>query len=486
MAVKPDWRSDLRAQLQKWRDDPRAFVEEAFTGDPTLPDVVVEDWQGETLDALVDEDRLAVRSGHGVGKSTLLAWVIIWFLVTRHPAKIGCTAPTSHQLEDILWAELAFWHRRLHPTLRTLLSLGSGRLEFSATPKESFAVARTARREQPEAFQGLHAKHMLFIADEASGVDEQVFVVGEGSMSTKGAKTILTGNPTRSQGYFYDAFHPRAGARQWWTRKVSCSESTRVDPGYVEEMKAKYGEDSNIYRVRVLGEFPREDDDVVIPLEWIEAAKTRDIEPIVGPVVWGVDVARFGNDRTAVCKRMLNHVLEPVTSWAHVDLMQTTGRIVAMWETTIGFRRPKQILVDAIGYGAGVADRLKEQGLPAIAVNVSEKPGVGERYLRQRDELWFNAREWFQQRDCVVPADEVLTGELSSIRYNFTSGGKVVVESKDEMRKRGLRSPDLADAFVMTFAAASRFDRGHDKQAFRDKPRITRTNGRYSPFKWHG
>ena len=184
---------------------------------------------------------------------------------------------------------------------------------------------------------------------------------------------------------------------------------------------------------------------------------------------------------------MLNQLLEPVVSWDQQDLMQTTGRIVAMWETTVGFRRPKQILVDAIGYGAGVADRLKEQGLPAVAINVAEKPGIFDRYLRQRDELWFRAREWFQNRDVVICADDVLAGELSSIHYTFTSSGKIVVESKDDMKKRGLRSPDLADAFVLTFAASSKFDRGFSESRHRadDGQRPARTNsGKFSPFKW--
>lgn len=452
MKAAEDWQSGLQERFRHWRDNPDDFVREVFTGDPSLPDVVPEPWQVEALRAIAAENRIAIRSGHGVGKTTFLAWAILWFLLTHYPAKIPATAPTAHQLEDVLWAELAAWHRRLHPALRQLVTLKSGRLDFTAAPEESFAVARTARREQPEAFQGFHAKHLLFIGDEASGIDDIVFQVGEGAMSTPNAKTILTGNPTRTQGYFYDAFHPVAGQRRWWTLKVGCDESSRVDPDYIEDMKARYGEDSNVYRVRVLGEFPKQDDDVVIPLEWIEQAKARDVEPIVGPVVWGVDVARYGSDRSAVAKRMMNHLLEPVVSWSQADLMQTTGRIVAMYETTIGHRRPKQILVDAIGYGAGVADRLKEQGLPAIAVNVSEKPGIGERYLRQRDELWFKAREWFQERDAVICDDETLIGELSSIRYTFTSNGKIRVEGKDEMKKRGLRSPDcfVAGTLVLT------------------------------------
>ena len=412
-----------------------------------------------------------------------------WFLLTRMPCKIPCTAPSAHQLEDVLWSELAHWHRRLQPWLKPLINIKSGMVEAAWAPKEAFAVARTARREQPEAFQGFHSKHLLFVVDEASGVFDEVYEVGQGAMSTPGAKQILAGNPTRLSGYFFDCFHPRVGMLPWWTRRVQHSEieGPHANPDYAAEVAGRYGDEGNVYRVRVLGEFPKQDDDTVIPLDLIEAAKVRQIEPIDGPVVWGVDVARFGQDRTAVAKRMLNHLLEPVTSWSSLDLMQTTGRIVAMIEQEPSFRRPEEIMVDAIGLGAGVADRLREQGFPAKAVQVSEKPGIMERFLRERDELWFRAKDWFDSREVTVPTDEVLCAELATVRYSFSSSGKLRVETKDEMKKRGLRSCDLADAFVLTFAGASQMRWGAGMSRTRsDKPRPTKANSRYSPLRWHG
>ena len=469
----------LQQKLAVWYHEPWKFPLEAFEQPPE-----VEKWQDEGLRAFASHDRLAVRSGHGVGKSAYLSWLIFIYLLTRMPCKIPCTAPSAHQLEDVLWSELAHWHRRLQPWLKNLLTIKAGIVEAAWAPKEAFAVSRTARREQPEAFQGFHSPNLLFIADEASGVADEVFEVGQGAMSTPGAKTVLTGNPTRLSGFFFDCFHPRAGMREWWTKKVACADSTRVDPAYVDDMKGRYGEDSNVFRVRVMGEFPRQDDDTVIPLELIEQAKIRDVEPVDGPVVWGVDVARFGQDRTAVAKRMMNSTLDPVTSWSSLDLMQTTGRIVSMIEHEPEFRQPKEIMVDAIGLGAGVADRLREQGLPARAVQVSEKPGIMERYLRERDELWFRAREWFDSREVTMCPDEVLSAELATVRYSYSSSGKLRVETKDEMRKRGLRSCDLADAFVLTFAGSHQYRGGAGMSRIRsDKPLPTKANSKYSPFR---
>lgn len=435
--------------IVRWRDKPVLFVREALGVEP-------EGWQGEALDRLVGNDRLAVKSGHGVGKTAFLAWVILWWLLSRYPAKVACTANTANQLSDVLWGELDKWWRKLPEGLRGLLELKSDRIELKEDAKQCFGVARTARKEQPEAFQGFHSPHMLFIADEASGIDDVIFEVGKGAMSSPGSKTILTGNPTRTQGYFYDAFHRMRGF--WSTLTVPCSASSQVGLKYIEECKEEYGEDSNMFRVRVLGEFPVEGDNVIIPLSWCESAVGRDVEMIRGSAhVWGLDVARFGSDRTALAKRNANHLLEPVKWWAGKDLMQVAGLVANEYQTAQV--KPDVIYVDAIGIGAGVADRLQELGLPVYPVNVAEVPAVGEKYMRLRDELWWMAREWFHSMSVRIPADDRLMSELTLPTYSFTSGGKIKAESKDELKKRTARgggdigkSPDLADAFCLTFA----------------------------------
>jgi hypothetical protein len=344
------------------------------------------------------------------------------------------------------------------------LSLKNERLEVVGSEAEAFAVARTARRETPEAFQGFHSSAgMLFIVDEASGVDNLIFEIGQGAMSSKGAKTLLTGNPTRTSGYFYDTFHKDRGL--WHTIKVACADAKMVDPAFITEMADKYGADSNVYRVRVEGEFSKEGDDTVIPLSWIESAVARDVQ--FNPnrkTVWGLDVARFGSDRTAICKRRGNTITEPIVTWQGKDLMQTCGLVMAEYKKVEEFEdeRPEEILVDSIGLGSGVVDRLAELGLPARGINVGEAPSIdGKTYMRLRDELWFRAREWFEQRDCRLPEDSAeLVAELSVPIYHYTSVGKIQVESKDSMKKRGLRSPDLADAFCLTLANETAFRTG--------------------------
>ena len=423
--------------------DPVLFVEGVLGAKP-------EEWQKKALYAVRDNDRVAIRSGHGIGKTAFLSWLILWWVLTRSPSRIACTANTSSQLSDILWAEVAKWHRCMPDGLKELIEVTSAKVEL--TGQDSFAVARTARRETPEALQGFHSPNMLFLVDEASGVDNIIFEVGEGAMSTEGAKTVMTGNPTRTSGYFYEAFNKMKDS--FFTMKVSSQDSTQVGPKFIEDMKVKYGEDSNIFRVRVLGEWPEADDDVVIPLHLLQAAADRDqVAADTTPVVWGLDVARFGTDKSALCKRKGNVVTEPIKSWRNKDLMEMCGIILNEYETTTWSDRPVEILIDSIGLGAGVVDRLTELDLPVRGINVAESASMGERYGRLRDELWFLGKEWFEARDCTIPDQEELIDDLSKPRFSFLSNGKLKVEGKDEMKRRGLNSPDLADAFCLTFAS---------------------------------
>ena len=438
--------NEILKRLEIWYDDPVKFVKEALG-------VVPEPWQARTMNQIQKNDRIAVKSGHGVGKSALLAWVILWWLLTRFPSKVACTAPTSHQLDDVLWGEIAKWYRMLPDGLRVLLTVTSDKVFLNAAPQESYAVARTARKEKPEAFQGFHSSNMLFIVDEASGVDPIIFEVGEGAMSTAGAKTLLTGNPTRTSGYFYDVFNKM---KKWWvTSTVSCSESSQATDIYVQQMADKWGTESNVYAVRVLGEFPKDDDDAVIPRALLHSAVDRDI--IIHPsepVIWGLDVARFGSDKTALCIRKGRSMPNPIETWQGKDTMQVAGIIKGKYDKVLRFdtERPIAIMVDSIGIGAGVVDRLREMGLPVRGVNVAESASVDTLYARLRDELWFRAKDYFEGKDVTMCADDDLIEELASVKFAYTSLGKLKAESKDEMKKRGLPSPDLADAFCLTLA----------------------------------
>lgn len=187
----------------------------------------------------------------------------------------------------------------------------------------------------------------------------------------------------------------------------------------------------------------------VMPAPLVRAAVGRKVKP-TGRVVWGLDVARFGEDSSALARRQGNRLMEPVEVWHGLDTMETAGRVFVAWKEAQD--KPEVIFVDVIGLGAGVVDRLAELGLPVIGINAAEGSSEEERFMRLRDELWWCGRDWFSAKDCTMPDDEPLIAELTSVQYGYTSAGKIKVQSKEEMKKAGMRSPDRADAFLLTFA----------------------------------
>lgn len=431
--------------FRRYRPDPVLFVREVLGVEP-------DPWQVDLLRAIQHKKRrISVRSGHGVGKSSAASWAMIWYMLCHYPVKVVVTAPTSGQLYDALFAELKHWLNELPPMLRGLVEVTSDRVELKAAPESAFISARTSRAEKPEALQGIHSEHVMLVADEASGIPEQVFDAAQGSMSGENAVTILLGNPVRSSGYFYDT-HNRL-RDSWYCIHVNGEKTPRVSREFIKEVAERSGIDSNEYRIRVLGEFPLADDDTVIPMDYIVSAIGRDLEDeTTSAPVWGVDIARFGNDSSALVKRKSIIVPEPPKIWAGANTMTSAGIVANEYETTPPALRPSAIYVDAIGLGAGVADRLIELKLPAVAINVAEASAMNTKYANLKAELWFAARDWLGLKNCRLPAHDKLRDELAAVRYAYTSNGRLQIEDKATFKKRTGYSPDVADAFVLTFA----------------------------------
>ncbi len=459
---------DWRTAVLRWSNNPLDFVLEALfkinrsqwkpwvpgTERPSRSPVGPELWQGDLLEDVATakkegKRRFSIKSGHGTGKSTTEAWLILWFVLFHRDLKVPVTANSQDQLRDILWAEIAKWHRELPPFLKDMVEVSAERVFVKADPEGAFAVARTARPEKPEALQGFHAGTLAFFIDEASGVEDVIFETAGGSLSSEHSWVFMFANPTRPSGYFYNSHNKNRST--WRCYTIPCSASSRVSPNYPMEMAHEYGEGSNVFRIRVQGEFPLSDDNSVISLGMVEPSIGREVSPSGVSEVWGLDVARFGDDTTALAKRFGNTLCEPIKEWKKLDLMQICGLVVS--EFRLAKRRPASINVDVIGLGAGVVDRLNELGLPVRGVNVAESPAVdGHLYMRQRDELWFRAKEWFETRAVSIPRDDGLIEELIGPTYKIESSGKLKVESKDDMKKRGVKSPNKADAFCLTFA----------------------------------
>jgi hypothetical protein len=446
-----------------WQASPLLYVQQRFGVEPT--------WQqAEILEAIAPPGaKVSVRSGHGIGKSSCAAWILSWFLETHDFAKVPCTAPSSHQLRDVLWGELGKWRRvadersaqRGDPPrfwLGTLFKLTTDSL-YDPTAKDWAALARTARKDAPESLHGFHGEHLLYVIDEASAVPEEVSEAAEGALSGPANRLLMVGNPTRNSGTFYASHHKDRSS--FTALHFRSSDSPLVDAGYRERLVRRWGDGSNVVRVRADGDFPRQEDDVLISLDQTEPCLTREPVPGQGPRILGVDPARMGSDRTVLLLRQ-GRVVDHIAIYAKLDLMAVVGRVMSLvepWQVDV-------IAVHLVGLGAGVYDRLNElrrQRLLAcqvIAVDVSAAapPKRAEDEMqawRLRDYLWLLAAQWLREAEPVFCAEdsqacEDLAGELASVKYGFRSDGTLVVESKDEMRKRLGHSPDLADALCMS------------------------------------
>jgi len=441
-------KNEVSKFIELYKDDPISFIENCLGAE-------LDPWQREFFEVIPHTRKVSIAAGHGVGKSTALCFLCLHtLLVGDFPCKGVISAPSTAQLHSALWADLKMWIEHLPPVLRDTIEYTQDLVRLKEAPNESFIRAAVARIDQPDALQGVHAQSgiVLLIVDEAAGVHEKIFESAYGSLSQENAKMCLIGNPTRNSGYFYETFHRVKD--EWTNFQVSCLDSPRVSQSYINEMRNLYGEDSAMFKVRVLGEFADEEEAGFISPSIIRSAINRDIEVSPSsPIIWGLDVARMGRDKSALCKRQGGVITEKIKTWRKLDLMSLAGEIMNEFENTEPDKQCAELLIDSIGLGAGIFDRISEIGIiPCRGINVSESSALVNECGNLRAELWYKAREFFEKKTCSIPDDPELIKELSAPRYHFDSRGRYLIESKDEMRKRGERSPDHADAFCLTFA----------------------------------
>jgi len=388
---------------------------------------------------------IAIKSGHGVGKTTTISWFVIWFGLFREDTKIPMTAPTASQLYDILIPEIKKWRDKLPDWLQDEIEVQKEKAVFA---NGNFAIARTARMDKPEALQGFHGTNIAFILEEASGIPEKVFEVAEGALTSDNSWAIMAGNPTRTSGFFYDTFVSNDGT--WKLFTFSGEDSENVSRKAIEMFRKKYGYDSDVYRVRVLGEFPRGSDDAVFPVDLIETAIYRDIWDKTGVEVWALDVADYGADRSVIAKRYGKHLYE-YKAVRNYDASDLVGWLVREYKQAK--RKPKVIFVDTIGSGASIPSMCQKVGLKnVIGVKASHKPFNTDEYQNARAEWFFKMRDALREEGKLMHDDDLI-GELGAITYFINEQtGKLQIEAKKKIRDRLGRSPDIADAFAMTFA----------------------------------
>jgi hypothetical protein len=432
---------------------------------------------------------ISVMSGHGTGKDCASAQTILWFMYCFPNVKIPTTAPSAHQLRDVLWAEISKWIRKSRkvesggiqrPALDVLFAWQSEKIYLREKQgKEWFAVARTvstkaSEEAQAETLAGFHEDYLLFMIDEASGVPDPVYKPIEGCLTGILNLVILIFNPTRSKGYAADT-HTKY-RNLFVCLRWNSEESEVVEPGYPAMMAEKYGKDSTPYRIRVLGLPPLAEKGTLIPMDWIMDAVGREITfEETDPVIKGVDVGAGGDKSINITKR--GGVVTDIKEYSYSDTMQLVSAL-SMDFDSYGY---VNACIDPIGIGKGVVDRLREKGKHnIIPVDVRRSARRQDRFDRLRDDLWWSLREDFEEGMIAIPNDSELIDQLSIIKYE-DEGGKVKVESKRSLRARGEDSPDKADGLMMTKyvnPASLRSARASDHRPSQD-------DDDFNPFKVH-
>ena len=442
-----------------YADHPVEFVEDIIGATPD-PE------QAKILRSVAANPMTSVRSGHGVGKSTVQAWVVIWFMTTRPFPKVPCTAPTQHQLFDILWAEVSKWLRN-NPALQNEMVWTKEKVYMRGYPEEWFAVARTASK--PDALQGFHADDLLFIIDEASGVSDPIFEPVLGALSTPGARLLMCGNPTQLSGFFYDSHHKNRAS--YATFHIDGRNSQRVPKEFVDRIIRMYGEDSDVFRVRVAGDFPLQEDDIFIPISLVEKSIHTEFSPRISPlsVHIGCDVARFGDDKTVIGYK----VDEQVTFYKKrqgQDTMKTADDIILLGEELVHRYRldaPIPVKIDDGGVGGGVVDRLRQVKrlnperfwwLEVYPVKFGQR--IKHKYYHDSTTYMMSVVKKlltpFDEEtgkpkpvELILPDDDDLVAQLSGRKYELTEASKIRIESKEAVKKRGQPSPDEADCVLL-------------------------------------
>lgn len=410
----------------------------------------------------VEPIREATSSGHGVGKSALVAFLILFIMSTRPHCKGIVTANTSAQLETKTWAELAKWKKRCR--VGHWFNLSSGKMSMKIVHKDHAETwrcdAQTCREENSESFAGQHAvtSTPFYIFDEASAVPDAIWTVAEGGVTDGEPMWFVFGNPTRNTGSFRECF---GRFRHRWHRHIVDSRTSKfTNKRQIEEWIQDYGEDSDFVRVRVKGEFPRVSSQQFISGDLVEAAMMMTRDPQVtlyDPLVMGVDVARFGDDQTVFrFRRGPDARTIPALKFRNLDSYQVTQRVAEAWEK----HRPDAIFIDAGSYGAAVVDNCLQLRLPVFGIDFGSEAAnaIGSQdshtaYYNKRAEMWGSMRDWLPRG--ALGRDDDLISDLTGVEYAYKlKNGRdcLLLEKKEDMKHRGLPSPDDADALALTFA----------------------------------
>jgi phage terminase large subunit len=436
--------------IKHWREDPTRFVRDNFGVEP-------DPWQDEILQAFPKHQRIAMKACKGPGKTCLIAWLCWNFLATRPHAKLAATSITADNLRDGLWAEMAKWQGKSE-FLKNNFQWTKTNIFCKESPADWFMSARAwpkggSSQQQADTLAGLHADYIMFVLDESGGIPQSVMAAAEAALSTgKEMKIVQAGNPTHTEGPLYRA--STVDRHLWYVVNITGDpdnpkRSPRIDVNWARDQIASYGADNPYVLVNVFGEFPPSSLNALLGIGDIEESMSRrckEEDYKYSQKRLGVDVARFGDDRTIIFPR------QGLMSFKPVEMRNSSSIDVAMRVLSAKHKwRSELELVDGTGgYGAGVIDYMRKTGGAPMEIHFNGK-AMDAKYYNKRSEMWFEMAEWVKKGGCLPKDVEGLSRELAAPTYCF-KGDKLFLEPKDQIKSRLGYSPDIADALALTFA----------------------------------
>jgi len=437
----------LELAQEKYRNNPIAFAREVIGIDLTKQ-------QSVALTALAESRKVAVKSGHGTGKSCVEAIGSLWFLTTRPMSRVVLTAPSARQLYDVLMAEVRMWYLNSILADFDLFRFTKDKIRINHEEYEDVWFATCVSVSNPENLSGMHAKDILAIVDEGAGVDSEIFVRLEGVLTTEGAYMVTCGNPSFQSGYFYDIFHEYAEQYSLFT--FNCEESENVEQEWIDYMAEKYGKDSNIYKVRVLGEFAPMHESIIIDRDALKLCYEREGLEDRSVVYLGIDVSSGeSNDLSVISARSGTKELRREKYKLKIkDFFRKTMSIINEYSYHY---RSVVVNIDTTGLGFQIGQDLEEayyydDTVEINRINFSNRAVRNEEYGNVFTEMIFGFKEKMDTIELYNGLeDSVLDEDLSARRFTFDFSNRFLAEKKKEIIKRIKRSPDEGDAVLLAF-----------------------------------
>lgn len=426
--------------LAMYKENPLAFIRDVIGASPT-------DQQIDLILAAVGENsRVAVKSCTSSGKTAVLAWLTLFFLICYPDCKMLVTAPTASQLFRVFRSELLLWHGRMNPLFKPFYNIMNDNCYIEGKKGTQMCSWITGSSDNKENFAGLHASKVVIMIDEASALPKEIFDTLYGTLSSGDTSFILVSNPVRAEGAFYDLFADKVTG---WSRfTFTADQSPNVDKVWIKEVEEYYGITSDFYKMRVLGEFPTLSEAQFFSAGVIDEAMQRQLMPREYQNyqrILGCDVARFGNDSCVIADRQ-GPKLHNLIAFKGIDTVSFTEKILEYYQSN----SYSAVAVDGIGVGSGVVDQLKRFDIPVLDINVSSPSTQQKTFYNLRSELYGEVRDWIS--NASLPYHPQLRSDLVGINYSYNNKLQIILESKRDMKKRGQDSPDYSDALALTFA----------------------------------